>query len=103
MRRCRRRRPRATTCPRRWPAGASATGPSAERARTERSFVVPVAEIEAAGWDLSLNRYREVEHGEEEHRPVAEILADLRAAEAEIASGLEELEAMLARPAEAAE
>ena len=73
------------------------------RARTERSFVVPVAEIEAAGWDLSLNRYREVEHGEEEHRPVAEILADLRAAEAEIASGLEELEAMLARPAEAAE
>ena len=66
------------------------------RARTERSFCVPVDEIEAAGWDLSLNRYREVEHAAEAHRPVAEIIADLRAAEAEIAAGLGALEAMLA-------
>ena len=36
----------------------------AERAnpRTARSFVVPKAEIAAAGYDLSLNRYREIEH-----------------------------------------
>jgi type I restriction enzyme M protein len=72
------------------------------RSRTERSFCVPFAEIEAAGWDLSLNRYREVEHTAEDHRPVADILADLRAAEAEIAEGLGDLEAMLARPAETA-
>lgn len=69
------------------------------RARTERSFCVPVAEIEAAGWDLSLNRYREVEHAAEDHRPVADILADLRVAEAEIAEGLGELEAMMGQGA----
>lgn len=69
------------------------------RARTERSFCVPVAEIEAAGWDLSLNRYREVEHTAEDHRPVADILADLRAGEAEIADGLGALEAMLGQGA----
>ncbi|MHB1475674.1 MAG: hypothetical protein ACYCV4_19035 [Dermatophilaceae bacterium] len=45
---------------------------------------------------LSLNRYREAEHVDEEHRPPLEIIADIEALEAEISEGLAELKAMLA-------
>lgn len=34
------------------------------RLRTEQSFFVPIAEIQASGYDLSINRYKEVEHEE---------------------------------------
>ena len=74
---------------------ARRTGPERTRARTEISFCVPKAEIAAAGYDLSLNRYKEVVHEEAEHRPPKEIIAELRALEREIADGLDELEGML--------
>ena len=68
----------------------------AERPRTAQSFTVPRAEIAATGsWDLSLNRYKEIEHEEVEHQSPAEIIADLRALEAEITEGLDRLEDML--------
>ena len=63
--------------------------------RTARSFVVPKEEIAAAGYDLSLNRYREIEHDAVEHEPPAEILSRLREMERDIFDGLEELEKML--------
>ncbi|MGY6643798.1 MAG: type I restriction-modification system subunit M [Salinarimonas sp.] len=66
-----------------------------ERPRTAQSFTVPKAEIVAAGYDLSLNRYKEVEHETVEHRPPKEIIAELKALEKEIAQGLDELEGML--------
>jgi hypothetical protein len=47
------------------------------------------------GYDLSLNRYKELIHEEVEHRPPLEILAELRAIEQEILQGIEELEGML--------
>ena len=47
------------------------------------------------GYDLSLNRYKELVHDEVEHRPPLEILAELRAIEQEILLGIEELEGML--------
>jgi type I restriction enzyme M protein len=56
---------------------------------------VPKAEIAAQGYDLSLNRYKELVHDEVEHRPPLEILAELRAIEQEILQGIEELEGML--------
>ena len=56
---------------------------------------MPKAEIAAAGYDLSLNRYKEVVHEAAEHRPPKEIIAELKALEKEIADGLAELEAML--------
>lgn len=65
------------------------------RPRTAQSFTVPKAEIAAAGYDLSINRYRQVVHETAEHRPPREIIAELKALEKEIAQGLEELEAML--------
>ncbi|WP_353472496.1 class I SAM-dependent DNA methyltransferase [Salipiger sp. H15] len=66
-----------------------------ENPRTARSFVVPKAEIVAASYDLSLNRYREIEHDTVEHEPPAQILSRLREMERDIFDGLEELEKML--------
>jgi type I restriction enzyme M protein len=66
-----------------------------ERERTAQSFCVPKAEIAAEGYDLSLNRYKELVHEEVEHRPPLEILAELRTIEQEILQGIEELEGML--------
>jgi type I restriction enzyme M protein len=65
------------------------------RPRTAQSFCVPKAQIAAAGYDLSINRYMEVVHEAVEHRPPDEIVAELRALEQEIVEGLDELEAML--------
>jgi type I restriction enzyme M protein len=70
-------------------------GAEREQPRTAKSFAVPKAEIAGADYDLSINRYKEVEHEAVEHRPPKEIIAELRALEAEIARGLGELEAML--------
>jgi type I restriction enzyme M protein len=66
-----------------------------ERPRTAQSFVVPKSEIAANGFDLSLNRYKEVEHEVVEHRDPKEILAELCKLEDEIQKGMKELEAML--------
>ena len=44
---------------RRW---AERDGAERERPRTAQSFCVPKADIAAAGYDLSLNRYQEIEH-----------------------------------------
>ncbi|MFL2778492.1 MAG: N-6 DNA methylase [Paracoccus marcusii] len=69
----------------------------ADRPRTAQSFMVNSEEIAATGsWDLSLNRFKEVEHAEVEHESPAAIIAELRAIEAEIAEGLDRLEEMLA-------
>lgn len=57
---------------------------------------MPKAEIVEQGYDLSLNRYKEVEYDEVEHRAPLEIIDEIEALEGEIASGLAELKAMLA-------
>ena len=66
-----------------------------QRARTEQSFCVPKADIAAQGYDLSVNRYREVLREEVEHRPPKEIIAELNKLEVEIQEGLRGLEEML--------
>jgi type I restriction enzyme M protein len=71
------------------------SGSERERSRTEQSFCVPKAEIAATGYDLSINRYKEVVHEVAEHRPPREIIAELKAIEQEISEGLDELESML--------
>jgi type I restriction enzyme M protein len=70
-------------------------GAERDRARTEQSFCVPKDEIVAQGYDLSLNRYKELVHDEVEHRPALEIIADIEKLEGEIAAGLAALKAML--------
>ena len=66
-----------------------------DRARIAQSFLVPKADIVAQGYDLSLNRYKEVVHDEVEHRPPLEIISDVERLEDEIAKGLADLKAML--------
>jgi type I restriction enzyme M protein len=56
---------------------------------------VPKAEIAAQGYDLSLNRYKEVVHEAVEHRPPGEILKELAAIEEDIQQGMKELGGLL--------
>jgi type I restriction enzyme M protein len=77
---------------RRW---AERDGAERERPRTAQSFCVPKADIAAAGYELSLNRYKEVEHEKVAHESPAAILADLHRIEAEIAQGMKQLEEMV--------
>ena len=74
---------------------AERDGAERDRARTEQSFCVPKADIVASGYDLSLNRYKEVVYDEVEHRHPKEILDDLAKLEDEIRQGIDDLEAML--------
>ena len=74
---------------------AERNGSERECPRTAQSFCVPKADIAAQGYDLSLNRYKEVVYKEVEHRPPKEILADLGKIEEEIQRGMMELEGML--------
>jgi len=74
---------------------AQRNGAELKRARTDQSFCVPKADIEANDYDLSINRYKEIVYEEVEHRDPRDIIADIRALEAEIAQGLTDLEAML--------
>jgi type I restriction enzyme M protein len=66
-----------------------------ERARTAQSFCVPKADIAAQGYDLSINRYKEVTHAAVEHEHPLDILAKLKLLEEEIQKGMLELEGML--------
>ena len=68
--------------PARHPRALAAARRQAERKRprTAQSFCVPKADIAAQGYDLSLNRYKEVVHEEVAHRPPSEILAEPRQA-----------------------
>jgi type I restriction enzyme M protein len=66
-----------------------------ERSRTAQSFCVPKTEIVENGYDLSLNRYKEVVREEVVHVPPKQILTELAQLEEEIQQGLKELEAML--------
>lgn len=70
-------------------------GAEKERARTEQSFLVSKAEIAENGYDLSINKYKQVEYVPVEYPPTAEILADLHELERQITQGLAELEEML--------
>lgn len=65
------------------------------RARTEQSFMVPVDEIRANKYDLSINRYKEQVYEEIEYAPPKQILAEIAQLEEEIQQGIKRLEEML--------
>ena len=75
----------------RWQNRAAET----ERQRTDQSFLVPGAEIVGNDYDLSINRYKEVEYEAVEHDSPRVILARLARLEEEIAAGRKELEGLL--------
>ena len=66
-----------------------------ERQRTEQSFFVTKQEIADNDYDLSINKYKQVEYVPVEYPPTSEIIADLRQLEKEIGTAMDELEKML--------
>lgn len=67
----------------------------AERKRTEKSFLVPRQEIADNGYDLSINKYKEIEYIPVEYPPTSEIMAEIRELEAQIQTEMDELEKLL--------
>lgn len=56
---------------------------------------MPKVDIASQGYDLSLNRYKEVVHEEVEHLAPKDILANLAKLKVEIQQGMEKLEGLL--------
>ena len=63
--------------------------------RTVKAFVIPVDDIRAQSYDLSINLYRKQTHITKEHVDSREVLAHLKALEKEIQNELVELGALL--------
>ena len=70
-------------------------GAEHSRARTDQSFLVPKAEIADHDYDLSINRYKEVEYEAVEYDRPGVILERLAELEQEIGEGRESLERLL--------
>ena len=66
-----------------------------ERKRTEQSFFVPVEEIRDNGYDLSINKYKEIEYEEVKYDSPQEIMLRIRELEMDITAGIEELAEMI--------
>ena len=66
-----------------------------DRARTDKSFLVPKAEIVENGYDLSINKYKKTEYKAIEYPPTSQLIAELKELEQQIQQGLEELEGMM--------
>lgn len=67
-----------------------------QRARTEKSFAVPFAEIKSNGWDLSINRYKEVVHEEVMYDKPSKIIEEIEILDVERSNALNVLKGLLA-------
>lgn len=67
----------------------------AARERTEKSFLVPKAEIVENDYDFSFNKYTKTEYERIEYPPTEQILAELDELNAQMAASLSELKKML--------
>lgn len=63
--------------------------------RKAKHFFVEAEEIRQNGYDLSINKYKEVEYEEVQYEAPQKILADIKALESEVQTSIEELEGML--------
>ncbi|MBL8889742.1 MAG: SAM-dependent DNA methyltransferase [Planctomycetaceae bacterium] len=78
-----------------WPKWNGGTGKKHFKDRTANAFFVPKSEIEDNAFDLSINRYKQIVHKEEQYDSPKIIIGRLKTLEAEIANDLAELERML--------
>ena len=67
----------------------------ADRKRTDKSFMVPKADIVDNEYDLSINKYKEIEYVPVEYPPTSEIMANIRELEKQISREMDELEKLL--------
>lgn len=63
--------------------------------RKAKHFFVEADEIRQNGYDLSINKYKEVEYEEVQYEAPSKILADIKTLEDEVQQGLKELEGMI--------
>lgn len=63
-----------------------------DRKRTDQSFFVEKQEIVDNAYDLSINKYKEIEYIPVEYPSTSEIMANLRALEKEVQESMAELE-----------
>ena len=66
-----------------------------DRKRTEQSFTVSIDDIRDTGYELSMNRYKEIVFEDEETRDPQEILDDIAALDGEIAEALAKVRDLL--------
>ena len=66
-----------------------------DRARTEKSFFVTKDEIKENDYDLSINKYKEIEYVPVEYPSTLEIMTNIRELEIEISKEMDELEKLL--------
>jgi type I restriction enzyme M protein len=69
--------------------------PKRKTDRSAQHFYVPVKEIRANKYDLSVNGYREITHEKIDHMPPMQLIAELDELEREINQGLKELERIM--------
>ncbi len=74
----------------------SASIPDAFADRKTKCFCIPKEEIAQNAYDLSINKYQEIEYIPEDYPAPAEIIEKLRSLEIQIQNGLEELAQLLA-------
>ena len=66
-----------------------------DRKRTEQSFFVTKQEIANNGYDLSINKYKEIEYVPVEYPSTQKIMTDLRELEMKIGEEMDALEQLL--------
>ena len=66
-----------------------------DRKKTEQSFFVDVKDLRENGYDLSINKYKEIVYEEVVYDEPLVIMSRVKELEREISVGLEELERML--------
>lgn len=66
-----------------------------ERKRTEKSFLVPFEEIKENDYDLSINKYKEIEYEEVEYEDPQKLIKIIQETEKEIRMELDEIEKMI--------
>jgi type I restriction enzyme M protein len=71
------------------------SGVEGARKRTDQSFFVPFAELKENDWDLSINRYKEIEYEEVKYDAPQKIISDIKQLDARRNEALERLEELL--------
>jgi type I restriction enzyme M protein len=66
-----------------------------DRKRTDQSFLIPKDEIKKNDYDLSINRYKEIEYEEVEYEEPKIILSNIKNLETEIMKAIDELEGIV--------
>ena len=66
-----------------------------DRKRTDKSFMVPKQDIVDNDYDLSINKYKEIEYVPVEYPSTLEIMTNIREIEMKIGKEMDELEKLL--------